>query len=175
MKKNLYGKTIVLSALAAFAMTLAPAVSGATSRTRGQAQVKLDTIRECRLASQRCEALKTQNSIPKDLQAGPASAWLKRVSPDEVNMVTNRREKKKQDGVKIDGKTYYGTGAGYAQTLLKNHSLTRAADPFTNRPIDKADSVIYSDASGRVHYFETEETFRSFIALAGNDEVSSAR
>lgn len=176
MKKDLFGKTIIFPALAAFVITLAPAVSGAKTPNEGQAQViKLNTIKECRLASQRSEVLKTQNRVPKNLQAGPASSWLARVSPDEVNMVTNRYEKKKQDAIKIDGRTYYGTGEGYAFTLLKNHSLTRASDPFTSRKIDKSGALIYSDASGRVHYFESEDTFRSFISLAGNDEVSSSK
>jgi hypothetical protein len=81
--------------------------------------MKLNAIKASHLAGLRSEVLKTATA-PKNLQAGPATSWLKRVNPDEVNMVTNRLEKKRQDAIKIDGKTYYGNGEGYASALLKN-------------------------------------------------------
>ncbi|MBI5468471.1 MAG: hypothetical protein HY891_04985 [Deltaproteobacteria bacterium] len=175
MKKNHYGKTIVLSVLAAMAITLAPSVSGAANQPQGQAQVKLSAIKASHLAGLRSEVLKNGNSFPKNLQAGPAASWLRRADPDEVNMVTNRFEKKRQDAIKIDGKTYYGTGKGYASALLKNRSLTRAADPYTGKKIDKAEARIFVDASGRAHYFESAETYSAFISLAGSKEVSSSK
>lgn len=175
MKKNHYGKTIVLSAFAALAITLAPSVSVAANQPQGQAQVKLNAIKASHLASLRSEVLKSSSTFPKNLQAGPADSWLKRVNPDEVNMVTNRFEKNRQDAIKIDGKTYYGTGKGYASALLKNRSLTRATDPYTGNKIDKAEAHIFVDASGRAHYFESAETYSAFISLAGSKEVSSSK
>ncbi len=175
MKKNHYGKTIVLSVFAAMAITLAPSVSGAANQTQGQAQVKLNAIKATHLASLRSEVLKNGNSFPKNLQAGPAASWLKRVNSDEVNMVTNRFEKKRQDAIKIDGKTYYGSGEGYASALLKNRSLTRATDPYNGKKIDKAEAHIFVDASGRAHYFESAETYSAFISLAVSKEVSSSK
>ncbi len=175
MKKNLYGKTVILSVFTAFAITLAPSVSGAASQDQAQAQVKLNTIKATHLASLRSEGLKNGNSFPKNLQAGPAASWLKRVNSDEVNMVTNRLEKKRQDAIKIDSKTYYGAGDGYASALLKNHSLTRATDPYNGKKIDKAEAHIFVDASGRAYYFESAESYSAFLSLAGSKEVSSSR
>jgi YHS domain-containing protein len=158
------------------AITLAPSVSHAASQPQGLAQVmKLNAIKASHLAGLRSEVLKNGNSSPKNLQAGPATSWLKRVNPDEVNMVTNRLEKKRQDAIKIDGKTYYGNGEGYASALLKNRSLTRATDPYNGKKIDKSEAHIFVDASGGAHYFESAETYSAFVSLASGKEVSVSK
>lgn len=168
MKKNLYGKTIALSLFAALAIAFAPTVSDAAS----QSQAKLNTIKASHLANLRTEVLKNSNRLPKNLQPGPATSWMRRVNNDEVNMVTNRLEKNRQDAIRIDGKTYYGTGEGYALTLQKNHSLTHATDPYTGNRIDKADAQIFADASGNAYYFESAESYSAFISLAGDSKAS---
>lgn len=168
MKKNLYGKTIVLSLFAALAIAFAPSVSDAAS----QSQAKLNTIKASHLASLRSEVLKSSNRFPKNIQPGPATSWMRRVNHDEVNMVTNRLEKNKQDAIKIDGKTYYGSGEGYALTLQKNHSLTHAVDPYTGKKIDKAEAHIFADAAGNAYYFESAESYSAFISLAGDSKAS---
>ena len=169
MKRENYGKTVILSVLAAMAIMLAPSASNAEDQ---MIQARLNTIKASHLASLRSEALKTGNVITRNTQAGPSSSWLKRVTPEEVNMVTNRLEQKSQDAITINGKTYYGSGEGYASTLLKNHSLTHAADPYTGNKVDKAEAVIFVDASGRAHYFESAESYTAFISLADKKEAS---
>lgn len=171
MKKEYYVKTVFLSVLAALAIALAPSASNAEDQI---VQARLNAIKATHLASLRSEALKTGNGFPRNIQAGPSSSWLKRVNPEEVNMVTNRVGEKSQDSVMINGKAYYGSGEGYASTLLKNHSLTHASDPYTGNKVDKADAVIFVDASGRAHYFESTESYSAFISLGEKTEASLA-
>lgn len=126
-----------------------------------------ETVRQNYLASLRLEALKTKNTIPANIETSSSTgAWLKRVKANEVNMVTNRYVGKMQNEVKVDGKTYFVSGESYAWTLQQNPSIRFAKDPFTNKIIDKADAVIFVDASGRTLYFESDDAHKNFMALA---------
>lgn len=130
----------------------------------------LETVKQNYLASLRMEALKTGNMVPERSQLnGPASLWMKRVKASEVNMTTNRHTKEAQVKVILDNKTYYTQNDAYAETLRKNHSLCFTRDPITNEIIDKAEAATFVDASGRVFYFESDNTFNNFIALAEQD------
>ena len=42
---------------------------------------------------------------------------------------------------------------------------------MTNKTIDKADAVIYIDASGRALYFESGDTYERFVGLAEQETV----
>lgn len=166
MKKNI-GKVAAL----ALAVLIAPACVYAQSDVNSVAISRLESIKERYLASVRSEALHAKNAVPARIATGPASSWMKRVNANEVNMVTNRFERKQQNEISLNGKVYFATGEGYAFNMTQNPSLRFAKDPMTNKAIDKAEAVIYSDASGRAHYFESEETYKNFISLATPETV----
>ena len=170
MKKQTITKAIVFSAIAAFAISAAPVfAAGQTSNLNAIA--KLDAAKSNYQASVRKEAIMTGNAVPQQIATGPASAWLSKVSADEVNMVTNRFESRKQEAVQLAGKTYFTTGAVYAKNLAENASIRFAIDPVSSKKVDKAEAVIFADASGKAFYFESEESFKNFIALATPETV----
>lgn len=132
----------------------------------------LESVKQNYLASVRLEALKTKNSVPgKDQINTPANLWMKRVKASEVNMVTNRYNREPQSKVIMEGKIYYASGESYVGTIRQNPSLRFAKDPVTNKTIDKAEAVIYVDASGRALYFESGDTYERFVSLAGQETV----
>ena len=130
----------------------------------------LESVRQNYYASERLESLRKNKTINinKDVTA---NMWLKKVNTNEVNMVTNRFTGKQQDSVNINGKTYFADGVEYAFNLQENSSLRFSKDPVTNKVIDKADAVTYSDASGRILYFESDMTFERFVGMANSETL----
>lgn len=167
MKKN-FGKLLTALAMTASVVVFA---SGANAGDNRDAIAKLQSVKESYAASLRLEALQAKNSPESVRVNGPAAQWLKKVSLDEVNMVTNRHMGSTQASISIDGRTYFGAGSGYASTLTQNAATRTAVDPYTNKKIDKASAVAYADASGRVFYFESEGSVRDFIGLATPETV----
>ncbi|MBI2401068.1 MAG: hypothetical protein HYV23_08465 [Deltaproteobacteria bacterium] len=167
MKRN-FGKLLIAVAMTASVVLFA---SGANAGDNKEAIAKLQSVKESYAASLRFEALQAKNSPDSVRVSGPAAEWLKKVSAEEVNMVTNRHAGSKQAAVSIDGRTYFGAGEGYVSTLQKNAASRSAVDPFTNKKIDKASALTYADASGRVFYFESEGSYREFIGLATPETV----
>lgn len=168
MKRNF----ILTIAVAAFAFAaLAVPADAKTPAANNGAITKLESAKECYKASVRKEAIQAKSSVPDKISTGPASGWLTRVKRDEVNMVTNRFEGKKLAATNMDGKTYFTAGDVYAKNLAANPSTRFAKDALTDKKIDKAEAATYADASGRVYYFESEDSFRNFIALANPETV----
>lgn len=171
--KRVFGKIFLASALTIFAAgsLAAPSLANAASNSENKSAIaKLESIKSCYLASIRQEALQTKNAVPESISTGPAAGWLSNVAASRVNMVTNKVEKTAQKAVSLNGKTYFA-GENYASTMIQNQSLRFAADPLTNKKIDKADAVIFADASGRVFYFESENSYKDFISLANPETV----
>ena len=150
MKKKI-GKLIVAAAMTASVSMFA---SVASAGDNAEAIAKLQSVKESYAASLRLEALQA-----------------KQVSPEKVNMVTNRVSGDRLSSVAIDGKTYFGAGDAYASTLRMNAAVRTAVDPSTSKKIDKASAVTFADASGRVFYFESESSYREFIGLATPETV----
>ncbi len=148
------------------------AAEGTIQTEDNQAIVILESVRQNYLASVRLEALKANNTLPVKSHAdSPAQAWLKRVKPSEVNMVTNRYTQSEQSAVQMEGKLYYTSGDAYVANLKQNPLIRFAKDPISGRTIDKADAAIYIDASGRALYFKTDDSFKNFLALADSGTV----
>ncbi len=157
-----------------FAVASGAAQAG-TNSSETIAAVRLTTAKENYLAVQRLKALKA-NEAASRIDAASPSAWLTRVNATEVNMVTNRFQKAEGAGepVNLNGKAYYATGRGYSSNLSKNPSIRFAKDPLTNMVVDKAEAIIFADASGRAFYFESEDTYKGFIGLAGRTSTVAA-
>jgi len=130
----------------------------------------LESVRQNYYAQERLMSLKNNNTVNIN-KNGPAKMWLKKVTSSEVNMVTNRITSEQQDAVEINGKKYFANGKEYAFNLQENASVRFSVDPLTNVIIDKADAVTYSDASGRVLYFESDKSFERFLAMASSETL----
>jgi YHS domain-containing protein len=79
-----------------------------------------------------------------------------------VCMINNNVYDTPQIPVPIDGKTYYGCCMG-CKAKLENDIKTRyAVDPVSNNKVDKAIAIIGQTNSGKVLYFESEETFNKY-------------
>ena len=81
-------------------------------------------------------------------------------------MSTNTFAKTAQKEINLDGSKYFASGTGHEANLARNASARFAVDPLTNKKVNKASAATYADASGRVFYFESDESFNGFIALA---------
>jgi YHS domain-containing protein len=77
-------------------------------------------------------------------------------------MVNDRFIGSEQIPVSVDGKTYYGCCAACKDKLQNNAAVRTALDPITQRPVDKATAVIGKTDSGKVLYFESEDTFARY-------------
>ena len=127
----------------------------------------LESVRQNYYAQERLMSLRNNYTVNINKNV-PAKMWLKKVDASEVNMVTNRFTGEQQDAVEINGKKYFANGKEYAVNLQENSSVRFSVDPLTNIIIDKADAVTYSDASGRVLYFESNMSFERFLGLASS-------
>ncbi|MBI5560149.1 MAG: hypothetical protein HY883_02610 [Deltaproteobacteria bacterium] len=166
-------KILFVSVFAVFVAAALPAVARSGSASDAQEEQAILVLRDIKqnyLASLQAEALRTKNPIPQKVSAGP-SLWLTKVSPAEVNMATNRYERKAQDEVRLDGKVYHATGAAAELNMKLNPSTRFAKDPMTGKAVDKSEASTYADASGRVFYFGTDAAFKNFLALAEKETV----
>ena len=130
----------------------------------------LESVRQNYYAHERLVSLKNNYAVNINKNV-PAKMWLKKVNTSEVNMVTNRFSGEQQDAVIINNKHYFANGKEYAFNLQENSSLLYSIDPLTNMIIDKADAVTYSDALGRILYFESEMSFERFLGLANSETL----
>lgn len=176
MKKNVISTSTFRAAASALFLAglFLSAQAGASDHgPEREAVLKLNSVREIYLASQRFEALRTKTPMPVSLKASSPDDWLVKVRPEQVNMAINHFEGKKQHEIKIDGKTYYGSGKSYAYNISTNNSVRCSRDPFTGKSVDKSQALIYADASGRAFYFESEDTYRGFLNLY--DRIASGK
>ena len=166
MKRSFIKAVLGLSVLTIVFAVASGAAQAETNSSETIAAVRLTTAKENYLAVQRLKALKA-NEAASRIDAASPSVWLTRVNATEVNMVTNRLQRAVQEPVNLNGKAYYVAGSGYSLTLSNNPSIRFAKDPFTSRVVDKAEAIIFADAAGRAFYFESEDTYKGFIGLAG--------
>jgi YHS domain-containing protein len=88
---------------------------------------------------------------------------LTRVSdPSTVCMVNDQFMGTAQIPVQVDGKTYYGCCKMCEARLNKEQAARIGKDPVSQREVDKASAIIGKDATGKVLYFESEETFLAY-------------
>ena len=93
-----------------------------------------------------------------------SSAITRVTASSLVCMVNDRFMGSEQIPVSVDGKTYYGCCAACKDKLQNNPAARTALDPLTQRPVDKATAVVGKTASGKVVYFESEDTFARYAA-----------
>ena len=79
-------------------------------------------------------------------------------------MVHDQFMGKPQIPVEVGGKTYFGCCAMCKEKLEQQLTARTSADPVTGEPVDKATAVIAQNADGRVLYFATEATFKTYAS-----------
>ncbi|MFQ5720746.1 MAG: hypothetical protein ACE5IK_14500 [Acidobacteriota bacterium] len=77
-------------------------------------------------------------------------------------MPNNKRFRKEQIAVQIDGKTYYGCCKMCVNMLKLDPEVRVAVDPVTGVKVDKAVAVIGAAPDNTVYYFENEANLRRF-------------
>lgn len=130
----------------------------------------LESVRQNYYANERLVSLKNNYAVNINKNAH-AKMWLRKVDASKVNMVTNRFTSEHQDTIVINGNKYFTNGKEYVFNLQENSSLLYSVDPLTNRVVDKAIAVTYSDASGRILYFESDMSFERFLGLANSETL----
>ena len=87
---------------------------------------------------------------------------LTEVENKYVCMITNQLFDTPQIPVKIEDKTYYGCCMG-CKAKLENYPDTRyAIDPVSNNKVNKATAIIGVTSSGKILYFESQESFDKY-------------
>lgn len=81
-----------------------------------------------------------------------------------VCMVNDRYMGTEQIPVNVDGKTYYGCCAACKDKLQNSASARTAADPVTGASVDKAAAVVAKTETGKVLYFESEQSLARYVA-----------
>jgi YHS domain-containing protein len=99
---------------------------------------------------------------PAAKPASPAPAALVRVAADKVCMMNDHFMGVPQIPVPVDGKTYYGCCPMCERKLREQPDTRFGVDPVSKKRVDKAGAVIGKLESGKVLYFETEQTFRAY-------------
>jgi len=93
-----------------------------------------------------------------------AAAGLARVDdPRMVCMVNDQYMGKEQIPVVVGAKTYFGCCAMCKEKLRRNSAVRTAIDPFSGRVVDKAVAIIVRNDEGKVLYFESEDTLKSYL------------
>ncbi len=116
------------------------------------------------LALAACTAgLPAEPALKASASAATNQPALVRVAdPSSVCMVNDQYMETPQIPVIVGGKTYFGC-CQMCEAKLKNNAAVRSAvDPTSLRAVDKATAVIGRDASGKVFYFENEQTLAKF-------------
>lgn len=102
--------------------------------------------------------------------AAPAAPAVKRVAraklvsdPKLVCMVNDQFMGRDQIPVVVEGRTYFGCCEMCKGRLATDAKFRTAKDPITGREVDKASAVIAQRPSGQVLYFESLETFQTYV------------
>lgn len=94
--------------------------------------------------------------------SGQDAAALQRVPADHVCMVNDKYFADPQIPVPVGTKTYFGCCEMCEGRLASDVGVRTATDPVSGNAVDKADAVIGALASGKVFYFESEQTLAEY-------------
>ena len=95
------------------------------------------------------------------------TAWseeLTRVEAKRVCMVNDTAFPRDQIPVQVEDRTYFGCCEMCKGRLAQDASIRKAVDPVSGKTVDKATAVIGAGTDGKVHYFENDQTFASYLA-----------
>lgn len=99
-----------------------------------------------------------------------AAADIKPVETSLVCMVNDTVMGKAQIPVEVDGKTYYGCCMGCVERLKTDITARTAKDPATGNDVDKAKAIIGTGPKGEALYFESLQSFNTFMQQTGKGQ-----
>ena len=103
------------------------------------------------------------STAPAKAQSVPPVATLTRIdAPSTVCMVNDQHMGVPQIPVHVAGKTYYGCCEMCEAKLKGNEQARLGTDPVSQKVVDKASAVLARDPEGKVLYFESEATMRTY-------------
>ena len=97
---------------------------------------------------------------------GQRAVALTRVPVDHVCMVNDKYFAEPQIPVPVGTKTYFGCCEMCKGRLSTDKGVRTATDPVSGHAVDKSEAVIGAMASGKVFYFESEETLARYQRTA---------
>lgn len=113
------------------------------------------------LALSACES--SSPAAPAPVAAVQLPAGYERVTdPSQVCMVNDQFMGKPQIAIAVEGRTYYGCCPMCKERLANQPSSRIGRDPVTGKDIDKAVALMVKDASGKILYFENEDSLRRY-------------
>lgn len=93
-------------------------------------------------------------------QQAQAQGLVRIADSSHICMLSNRfLGEKPHVPIDVEGKTYFGCCANCAARLGERPDARVAVDPVNGHTLDKAKAILARDATNKVLYFESEETF----------------
>ena len=111
-----------------------------------------------------CESSSTSTSAPAPVvEAAQLPAGFERVADaSQVCMVNDQYMGKPQIPIAVEGRTYYGCCPMCKDRLAQQPASRIGKDPVTGNNVDKAVALMVKDASGKILYFENEDSLRRY-------------
>lgn len=141
-------------------LVLAACTASSEPAVKGEAAPSVPSAHEMPAATAPTAAVPTAS---KSVQ-GSTAALTPIADPSTVCMVNDQHMGVAQIPVQVEGKTYYGCCQMCEAKLKQNEQVRLGKDPVTQNAVDKATAVLAMDAKGKVLYFESEESMRSYAA-----------
>jgi YHS domain-containing protein len=115
------------------------------------------------LALSACESSSTATQPTAVVQPAQLPAGFERVvDTSQVCMVNDQYMGKPQIPIAVEGRTYYGCCPMCKDRLANQPASRIGKDPVTGNDVDKAVALMVKDASGKILYFENEDSLRRY-------------
>ena len=95
---------------------------------------------------------------PAQLPAG----FVRVADASQVCMVNDQYMGKPQIPIAVDGRTYYGCCPMCKDRLANEPASRLGKDPVTGNDVDKSVAIMVKDTSGKIFYFENEDSLRRY-------------
>ena len=113
------------------------------------------------LAVSACESSST-TTPPAPVHTQLPAGFERVADPSQVCMVNDQYMGKPQIPIAVDGRTYYGCCPMCKDRLANQPESRIGRDPVTGNSVDKAVALMVKDASGKILYFENEDSLRRY-------------
>jgi YHS domain-containing protein len=102
------------------------------------------------------------SGLPSASAAAAPSGLTRVTDASLVCMMNDQFMGTPQIPTEVAGKTYYGCCAMCKERLTNNATARTGTDPVTKKSVDKASAVLAKQDSGKMLYFESEETLAAY-------------
>ena len=109
-----------------------------------------------------CESSSIPTPPAPVVQAQLPAGFERVADPSQVCMVNDQYMGKPQIPIAVEGRTYYGCCPMCKERLANQPASRIGKDPVTGSDVDKAVALMVKDTTGKILYFESEETLRRY-------------